>query len=60
MVEQQTEQPLSPAAQEAARLAAQKRRNVWLGLALAGFVVLVALVSAVRLAENIANQAGAG
>ena len=43
---------------EADRLAAQKRRNIWLALALLAFVVLVGLVSAVRLAENI--QTGVG
>ncbi len=50
----------TPADAEAARLAAQKRRNVWLGLALFGFVVLVGVVSGLRLAENIQTVSGAG
>lgn len=45
-------------ASEALRLAHQKKRNVWLGLALFGFVVLIAVVSALRLAENIQTAAG--
>ncbi len=52
--------PSVRAAPEADRLAAQKRRNLWLGLILFGFVILVAAVSAIRLAENIASQAGGG
>ncbi|MCA8901621.1 MAG: hypothetical protein KDA53_10250 [Hyphomonas sp.] len=40
-------QPLS----EEAR-AAQKRRNLWLGLALLGFVVLVAITTFVRLSTG--------
>lgn len=43
---------------EAARLAAQKQRNVWLGLALFGLVILVAVISGLRLAENIQRAAG--
>lgn len=46
-------------ADEALRLAAQKRRNIWLALGLVGFAALVALVSAVRLAENIQRVSGA-
>lgn len=45
---------------EAARLAAQKKRNVWLAIALFAFVILVGLVSAIRLAENIQRASGAG
>ncbi|MEM6411004.1 MAG: hypothetical protein AAF683_05670 [Pseudomonadota bacterium] len=45
---------------EAERLAAQKKRNVWLAVALFGFVILVGLVSAIRLAENIQRTSGAG
>ncbi|MEM9667379.1 MAG: hypothetical protein AAF950_00510 [Pseudomonadota bacterium] len=45
---------------EAQRLAAQKKRNVWLAIALFVFVILVGLVSAVRLAENIQSGSGAG
>lgn len=33
-------------------LAARKRRNLWLGLALAGFVVLVMIVTIIRLATG--------
>ena len=43
----------------AERLAAQKPRNTWLGLALFGLVVIIALVSALRLAENIQRVSGA-
>ncbi len=50
----------SAKAVEDARLAAQKKRNVWLGLALLGFVLLVGVVSALRLAENIQRVSGAG
>lgn len=42
---------LSADVNNAERLAAQKRRNNWLGLALFGFVVLIAVVSALRIAE---------
>ncbi|MEO1475737.1 MAG: hypothetical protein AAFS13_05090 [Pseudomonadota bacterium] len=45
---------------EAERLAAQKKRNVWLAIALFAFVILVGLVSAIRLAENIQRVSGAG
>ena len=45
-------------ANEALRLAHQKKRNIWLGLALLGFVLLVGTVSALRLAENIQTAAG--
>lgn len=45
-------------ADERARLAAQKQRNVWLGLALLGLVVLVGVVSALRLVENMQRVAG--
>lgn len=33
-------------------LAARKRRNVWLGFALAGFVVLVMVTTIIRLATG--------
>ena len=33
-------------------LAARKKRNLWLGLALAGFVVLVMITTVVRLATG--------
>ncbi|MEM7661648.1 MAG: hypothetical protein AAF292_05325 [Pseudomonadota bacterium] len=45
---------------EVDRLAAQKKRNVWLAVALFGFVILVGMVSAIRLAENIQRASGAG
>lgn len=44
---------------EALRLAAQKKRNILLGLTLLGFVVLVGTMSALRLAENIQRVSGA-
>lgn len=50
---------LSEGVDNAERLAAQKRRNTWLGLALFGLVVIIALVSALRLAENIQRVSGA-
>jgi hypothetical protein len=34
---------------DAEALAARRRRNMWLGLALAGFVVLVMIVTIIRL-----------
>ncbi|MEQ9315652.1 MAG: hypothetical protein RLN72_07355 [Henriciella sp.] len=36
---------------DAARRAAQKRRNLWLGLALFGFVVIVGLTTVIRLGD---------
>ena len=42
----------------AERLAAQKRRNIWLALALFGFVIIVGLSSALRLAENVQRVSG--
>lgn len=33
-------------------LAARKKRNLWLGLALAGFVILVMIVTVIRLATG--------
>jgi len=50
----------TPEDAEVSRLAAQKRRNVWLGLTLLGFVLLIGIVSALRLAENIQRASGAG
>ena len=38
---------------EAARLAAQKQRSIWLALALFGFVILIGITSALQLKENI-------
>lgn len=58
-VDKVADQPVDKAAaDESLRLAHQKKRNVWLGLALFGFVVLIAVVSALRLAENIQTAAG--
>lgn len=42
----------APAQLDAAGLAAQKRRNIWLGLALLGFVVLVGAATLVRLSNS--------
>lgn len=39
-------------------LAAQKKRNMWLGLALGGFVVLIGVISAFRFIDNLASGAG--
>lgn len=33
-------------------LAARKKRNLWLGLALAGFVILVMITTVIRLASG--------
>ena len=41
---------------DAAARAAQKRRNLWLGLALLGFVFLVGLTTFVRLSGSEDNQ----
>ena len=46
-----------PAHPDDAARAAQKRRNLWLGLALLGFVVLVGLTTFVRLSGSQDNQA---
>ncbi len=46
-----------PAHLDDAARAAQKRRNLWLGLALLGFVVLVGLTTFVRLSGSQDNQA---
>lgn len=39
-------------AQKAAFLKARKQRNLWIGLGLFGFVFLVGLLTALRVAEN--------
>lgn len=44
---------------EAARLAAQKQRSIWLGLALLGFVLLIGITSAFQLKENIQRNSNA-
>ena len=49
-------EPLSKLIDAAARTA-QKRRNLWLGLALLGFVFLVGLTTFVRLSGSQDNQA---
>jgi hypothetical protein len=46
-----------PAHLDAAARTAQKRRNLWLGLALLGFVFLVGLTTFVRLSGSQDNQA---
>lgn len=46
-----SDQPLSKA-----ELAARNRRNIWLGFALAGFVILVLLITVVRLANGIPER----
>ncbi len=46
-----------PAQLDDAARTAQKRRNLWLGLALLGFVVLVGLTTFVRLSGSEDNQA---
>lgn len=58
MSEQSVDKPVDTPVDEAARLAAQKKRNMWLGLALFGFVILIALISALRLVENIQRVSG--
>jgi hypothetical protein len=51
------EQFPEPAHLDDAARAAQKRRNLWLGLALLGFVFLVGLTTFVRLSGSEDNQA---
>jgi len=46
-----------PAHLDAAHLVAQRRRNIWLGLALLGFVFLVGLTTFIRLSGSEENQA---
>lgn len=46
-----SERPLSKA-----ELAARNRRNIWLGLSLAGFVILVLVITMVRLANGIPER----
>jgi len=43
-----------------AELAARKRRNVWLALALAGFVVAVLVVTMVRISQGDGSMADGG
>ena len=47
-----------PAQLDAPGRAAQKRRNLWLGLALLGFVVLVGLTTFVRLKNSTPSEVG--
>ena len=42
---------------ETARLAAQKKRSIWLALALLGFVLLIGTTSAFQLKKNIELRA---
>lgn len=51
------EQFPEPAHLDSAARAAQKRRNIWLGLALLGFVFLVGLTTFVRLSGSEDNKA---
>ncbi|MEO9970488.1 MAG: hypothetical protein ABJG15_11865 [Hyphomonadaceae bacterium] len=44
---------------ETVRLAAQKKRSVWLGLALFGFVLLIGVTSALQLKANIQKNSNA-
>lgn len=44
---------------EPAAIAARKKRNIWLGLALFGFVVLVAVTTVIRLSNTDLSE-GAG
>lgn len=46
----------SPCSLSKEALAARKRRNIWLGLALAGFVIIVLLITMVRLANGIPER----
>ena len=41
-----------------AELRARKSRNLWLGLALAGFVILVGVVTFIRLSSSDLSQSG--
>ncbi|MBO6583757.1 MAG: hypothetical protein JJ954_12450 [Hyphomonas sp.] len=41
-----------------AELRARKSRNIWLGLALAGFVILVGVVTFIRLSSSDLSQSG--
>ena len=49
----------TPERHEAERLAAQKKRSVWLALVLFGFVILVGVTSALQLKENIQRNSNA-
>lgn len=49
----------TPETHEAERLAAQKKRSVWLALVLFGFVILVGVTSALQLKENIQRNSNA-
>lgn len=44
---------------ETVRLAAQKRRSIWLGFALFGFVLLIGITSALQLKANIQKNSNA-
>ncbi|HPF22251.1 MAG TPA: hypothetical protein PK417_02170 [Hyphomonas sp.] len=48
----------APAQLDAAGREAQKRRNLWLGLALLGFVLLVAITTFVRLGNSDMSKGG--
>ncbi len=58
-VDKPVEIPQHAPISEAERLAAQKKRSVWLALTLFGFVILIGLTSALQLKENIQRNANA-
>jgi len=49
----------TPEDAKAVRLAAQKKRSIWLALALFGFVVLIGVTSALQLKANIQKTSNA-
>lgn len=55
MAEERDDRPETRPLTEA-ELAARRRRNVWLALALAGFVVLVGLITVIRLGSGIPER----
>ena len=42
-----------PAPMDEAALKARRRRNVWLGLTLFGFVILIVVITALRMKANL-------
>ncbi|MEO0982175.1 MAG: hypothetical protein AAFX03_05935 [Pseudomonadota bacterium] len=53
-----TDQPQTPERPDPEALKAQKRRNVWLALALFGFVILLGAVTMLRLGEAATDPEG--